>query len=80
VAGLLLEKCIQRLSGDEPIRVYARVLAATHWDLETAIKEREFREDLYYRLSVVAIHLPPLSERAEDIPELVKFFIRRYLR
>jgi len=54
------------------------VLAATHRDLETAIKEREFREDLYYRLSVVTIHLPVLSERAEDIPDLVKFFISRY--
>ena len=49
-----------------------RVLAATHRDLETAIEEREFREDLYYRLSVVTIHLPPLSERAEDIPDLVQ--------
>jgi DNA-binding NtrC family response regulator len=54
------------------------VLAATHRDLEGAIKEREFREDLYYRLSVVTIHLPVLSERAEDVPDLVKFFIRRY--
>jgi DNA-binding NtrC family response regulator len=75
---VLQEKCIQRLGGDETIRVDARVLAATHRDLETAIKEREFREDLYYRLSVVIVHLPPLSERAEDIPELVKFFILRY--
>jgi DNA-binding NtrC family response regulator len=54
------------------------VLAATHRDLETAIKEREFREDRYYRLSVVTIHLPLLSERAEDIPDLVRFFMRRY--
>ena len=75
---VLQERCIQRLGGDETIPVDARVLAATHRDLETAIKEREFREDLYYRLSVVTIHLPALSERAEDIPDLVKFFIRRY--
>ncbi len=75
---VLQEKSIQRLGGDETIRVGARVLAATHRDLEIAIKEREFREDLYYRLSVVTIHLPPLNERAEDIPELVKFFIQRY--
>ena len=54
------------------------MLAATHRDLETAIKEREFREDLYYRLSVVTIRLPVLSERAEDIPALVKFFIQCY--
>jgi DNA-binding NtrC family response regulator len=75
---VLQEKSIQRLGGDETIRVDARVLAATHRDLETAIREREFREDLYYRLSVVTIHLPALSARAEDIPELVKFFIQRY--
>ncbi len=75
---VLQEKSIQRLGGDETVHVDARVLAATHRDLETAIREREFREDLYYRLSVVTIHLPPLSERAEDIPDLVKFFIRRY--
>jgi DNA-binding NtrC family response regulator len=77
---VLQERCIQRLGGDATIPVDARVLAATHRDLEAAIKEREFREDLYYRLSVVTIHLPPLSERAEDIPDLVKFFIQRYAR
>jgi DNA-binding NtrC family response regulator len=75
---VLQERCIQRLGGDATIPVDVRVLAATHRDLETAIEEREFREDLYYRLSVVTIHLPNLSERAEDIPELVRFFIRRY--
>ena len=75
---VLQEKSIQRLGGDETIHVDARVLAATHRDLETAIQEREFREDLYYRLSVVTIRLPVLSERAEDIPALVKFFIQCY--
>ena len=77
---VLQERCIQRLGGDATIAVDVRVLAATHRDLETAIKEREFREDLYYRLSVVTIHLPALSERAEDVPELVRFFIGRYAR
>jgi DNA-binding NtrC family response regulator len=77
---VLQERCIQRLGGDETITVDARVLAATHRDLETANKERAFREDLYYRLSVVTIHLPPLSERAEDIADLVRFFIQRYAR
>jgi DNA-binding NtrC family response regulator len=75
---VLQERSIQRLGGDATIPVDVRVLAATHRDLETAIKEREFREDLYYRLSVVTIHLPVLNERAEDIPDLVRFFIRRY--
>jgi DNA-binding NtrC family response regulator len=75
---VLQERTIQRLGGDAAISVDARVLAATHRDLETAIEGREFREDLYYRLSVVTIHLPALSERAEDIPDLVRFFIQRY--
>ena len=77
---VLQERCIQRLGGDATIPVDVRVLAATHRDLETAIEEREFREDLYYRLSVVTIHLPDLSERAEDVPDLVRFFIGRYAR
>jgi nitrogen regulation protein NR(I) len=75
---VLQERYIQRLGGDETIPVDVRVLAATHRDLETAIQEREFREDLFYRLSVVTLRLPPLGERAEDIPDLVKFFMQRY--
>jgi DNA-binding NtrC family response regulator len=75
---VLQERCIQRLGSEANIPVDVRVLAATHRDLEAAIKEREFREDLFYRLSVVTIMLPPLSERAEDIPELVKYFVHRY--
>jgi DNA-binding NtrC family response regulator len=58
--------------------VDVRILAATHRDLEAAIAQREFREDLYYRISVVTITLPPLSARPEDIPELARYFIRRY--
>jgi DNA-binding NtrC family response regulator len=75
---VLQEKTLQRVGGDELIPVDVRVLAATHRDLETAIKEKEFREDLYYRLSVVTLRLAPLDERAEDIPDLVRFFIQRY--
>ncbi|MCX6905027.1 MAG: sigma-54 dependent transcriptional regulator [Verrucomicrobia bacterium] len=75
---VLQERYVQRLGGNETIPVDVRVLAATHRDLETAIQEKEFREDLFYRLSVVTLRLPPLSERAEDIPELVKFFMQRY--
>jgi DNA-binding NtrC family response regulator len=66
------------VGGDELIPIDVRVLAATHRDLETAIQEKEFRQDLFYRLSVVTISLPPLDERIEDIPELVKFFFQRY--
>ena len=75
---VLQERSIQRLGGHSSIPVDVRVLAATHRDLEKAIKEREFREDLFYRLSVVTITLPPLNARAEDIPELAKYFIHRY--
>src|ERR1700719_2262799 len=60
---VLQERCLQRLGGKETIPVDVRVIAATHRDLETAIKENQFREDLYYRLSVVVLGLPPLRER-----------------
>jgi nitrogen regulation protein NR(I) len=75
---VLQERCLQRLGGKETIPVDVRVIAATHRDLETALKENKFREDLYYRLSVVVIPLPPLRERKEDIPELVNFFLSKY--
>ena len=75
---VLQERCVQRLGGKETLPVDVRVIAATHRDLEGAIKTKQFREDLYYRLSVVVITLPPLRERKEDIPELVKYFLRKY--
>ena len=74
---VLQEKYIQRVGGNEKIPVDVRVLAATHRDLETALKETQFREDLFYRLSGVTITLPPLSHRPEDIPDLVKYFMQR---
>jgi DNA-binding NtrC family response regulator len=58
--------------------VDVRVLAATHRDLEAGIKSQQFREDLYYRLSVVVIELPPLRDRKEDIPDLVRFFLAKH--
>lgn len=75
---VLQEKCLQRLGGKETIPVDVRVIAATHRDLETAIKQNQFREDLYYRISVVELNLPPLRERKEDIPDLVRFFLNKY--
>jgi len=75
---VLQERCIQRLGSEANIPVDVRVIAATHRDLEQAIIEKDFREDLFYRLSVVSVTLPPLSERTEDIPQLAKFFIQRY--
>jgi nitrogen regulation protein NR(I) len=75
---VLQEKTLQRLGGKEMIPLDVRVIAATHRDLDAAIKAKQFREDLYYRLSVVVINLPPLRERREDIPDLVAFFLQKY--
>ncbi|HTV42720.1 MAG TPA: sigma-54 dependent transcriptional regulator [Candidatus Sulfotelmatobacter sp.] len=75
---VLQEKCLQRLGGKETISVDVRVLAATHQDLETAIRLKQFREDLYYRLNVVVITLPPLRNRRDDVPELVRYFLQKY--
>lgn len=75
---VLQEKSLQRLGGKETIPVDVRVLAATHHDLETAISQKLFREDLYYRLNVVTITLPPLRQRKEDLPELVRYFLGKY--
>lgn len=74
---VLQDKCIQRVGGKETIPVDVRILAATHRDLENAIQEKQFREDLYYRLTSVVIKLPPLRERADDIPALADYFLRR---
>jgi nitrogen regulation protein NR(I) len=74
---VLQEKCIQRVGGKDDIPVDVRILAATHRDLETALQTKQFREDLYYRLTVVVIKLPPLRERADDVPALVDYFLRR---
>ncbi len=75
---VLQEKCLQRLGGKETIPVDVRVIAATHRDLEDAIQRNQFREDLYYRISVVVLNLPPLRERKEDIPDLARFFLQKY--
>ena len=77
---VLQEKTIQRIGGKETVPVDVRIIAATHRDLESAIRERLFREDLFYRLSVMTITLPPLSQRTEDIPDMVRYFLRRYAR
>ncbi len=75
---VLQEKTIQRLGGREIIPVDVRVIAATHRDLETALREKQFRDDLYYRLSVVVLTLPPLRHRREDLPELVRYFLGKH--
>jgi nitrogen regulation protein NR(I) len=75
---VLQEKTIQRVGGKETVPVDVRIIAATHRDLEAAIHERLFREDLFYRLNGMTITLPPLSQRTEDIPDMIRYFLRRY--
>jgi DNA-binding NtrC family response regulator len=72
---VIQEREFQRLGSSEDVRVDVRVLAATHTDLGELVKQGKFREDLYYRLNVVPIHVPPLRERPADIPALVHHFI-----
>jgi two-component system, NtrC family, response regulator AtoC len=69
---------IERLGGSKPIKTEFRLIAATNVDLEKAVKEGRFREDLFFRINVIPITLPPLRERADDIPQLADFFLRRY--
>jgi transcriptional regulator with PAS, ATPase and Fis domain len=75
---VLDEKSFRRVGGMEQINVDVRILAATNRDLQKAIKEGTFREDLFYRLNVVSIHLPPLRERKEDIPLLSDHFLDKF--
>ena len=74
----LQERSFERVGGQEPIRVDVRILAATNRELEALIKEGKFRDDLYYRLNVVELPLPPLRERRRDIPLLVDHFLAKY--
>jgi two-component system response regulator PilR (NtrC family) len=72
------EKTFRRIGGSEDIKVDVRIISATHQNLEEKVKKKEFREDLYYRLNVIPIFLPPLRERKEDIPLLINNFIEKY--
>ncbi|OQY48780.1 MAG: hypothetical protein B6240_04345 [Desulfobacteraceae bacterium 4572_87] len=77
---VLQEKKVERVGGNESIDVDVRLLSATNRDIAKRIRETEFRTDLYYRLNVVPIHIPPLRERIEDIPLLVKHFVQAFNR
>ncbi|GAN32288.1 MAG: sigma-54-dependent Fis family transcriptional regulator [Candidatus Brocadia sp. AMX2] len=75
---VLQEREFERVGGEETIPVNVRVICATKKDLKKLVQEGRFREDLYYRLHVVTLHLPPLRERKEDIPLLVNYFMKKY--
>jgi DNA-binding NtrC family response regulator len=75
---VLQERTVERLGGTRPIPVDVRIAAATKVDLAAAVREKRFREDLFYRLNVVTIRVPPLRDRLDDIPPLVAHFIRKY--
>lgn len=72
------EREFERLGGRRPIKIDTRLVALTNVDLEEAVRRHSFREDLFYRLNVVRLHLPPLRERRDDVPELAKRFLKMY--
>ena len=74
---VLQEQEFQRVGSSETVHVDVRVIAASNFDLEQAVRERRFREDLYYRLNVVPLHVSPLRERREDIPLLIQYFLEK---
>ena len=80
ILRLLQERSIERLGGREPIPVDVRIIAATNRDLEAALAQGRFREDLYYRLKVVTLWLPPLKERSQDITLLAEYFLARFAK
>ncbi|MGC3958633.1 MAG: sigma-54 dependent transcriptional regulator [Verrucomicrobiota bacterium] len=77
ILRVLQSGTFERVGGNQPIKVNVRVIAATNKPLEQAVAARQFREDLFYRLNVVRIHIPPLRDRREDIPLLVNYFLKK---
>jgi two-component system nitrogen regulation response regulator GlnG len=77
---LLQDQAFERVGGNETVRTDVRLIAATHRDLKAGSAEGKFRPDLYYRLGVFTIHLPPLRERGDDLPLLVQHYLRRFSR
>ena len=77
---VLEEKKFCRLGGNKPIDIDFRLLSATHRDLRQLLREEQFREDFFYRINVLTIHIPPLRERLDDVPVLADFFLQKYAR
>lgn len=75
---VIQEKELLRVGGTEPVKVDVRFIAATNRDIQDSIKSGQFRQDLYYRLNVVSLRIPPLSERRDDIPLLIQYFLKKY--
>jgi two-component system, NtrC family, response regulator AtoC len=80
VLRVLQEQAFERVGGNETVRTDVRLIAATHRDLKAWSDEGRFRPDLYYRLSVFTVHLPSLRERGDDLPLLVRYYLRRFSR
>jgi len=80
ILRVLQSGTFERVGGNQPIKVDVRIIAATNKALEQAVAARQFREDLFYRLNVVRIHIPPLRERAEDIRLLVNYFLKKFAK
>jgi formate hydrogenlyase transcriptional activator len=77
---VLQERVFERVGSAEPINIDTRIIAATHQDLESATNRGMFRSDLYFRLNVFPIRVPPLRERRDDIPDLIKYFLHHFSR
>jgi DNA-binding NtrC family response regulator len=77
---VLQERELERVGGNRTIKVDVRVIATTNRDLQASVEKKEFRQDLYFRLNVVPVHVPPLRERMEDVPQLAEMFMHRFSR
>src|SRR5204862_3042354 len=80
ILRVLQSGTFERVGGNQPIKVDVRIIAATNRPLEQAVAARQFREDLFYRLNVVRVHIPPLRERREDVRLLVNYFLKKFAK